>query len=88
MVREAQASAVMDVFEGESAEEKACKIAAAKEERMRKVIRCGFCIPGSTFFSAHSSSTLAGKQRCAFERAKGIGQSALMQDIMVFQPLS
>ena len=49
VVREAQASAVMDVFEGESAEEKACKIAAAKEERMRKVIRCGCFVAFSPF---------------------------------------
>ena len=39
MVREATASAVMDVLEGESEEEKAAKLAAAKETRMRKVIR-------------------------------------------------
>ena len=39
MVREATASAVMDVLEGESEEEKAAKVAAAKETRMRKVIR-------------------------------------------------
>ena len=39
VVREATASAVMDVLEGESEEEKAAKLAAAKESRMRKVIR-------------------------------------------------
>ncbi len=39
VVREATASAVMDVLEGESEEEKAAKVAAAKEARMRKVIR-------------------------------------------------
>ena len=39
VVREATASAVMDVLEGESEEEKAAKHAAAKETRMRKVIR-------------------------------------------------
>ncbi len=39
LVREATASAVMDVLEGESEEEKAVKLAAAKESRMRKVIR-------------------------------------------------
>ena len=39
VVREATASAVMDVLEGESEEEKAVKLAAAKESRMRKVIR-------------------------------------------------
>jgi len=40
VVREATASAVMDVLEGESEEERASKLASAKEERMRKVIRC------------------------------------------------
>ena len=40
VVREAAASAVMDVLEGESEEEKSAKLAAAKEEKMRTVIRC------------------------------------------------
>ncbi|KAK9807532.1 hypothetical protein WJX72_001831 [[Myrmecia] bisecta] len=38
IVREATASAVMDVLEGESEEEKSSKLAAAKEDKMRKVI--------------------------------------------------
>ena len=38
-MREATASAVMDVLEGESEEERSSKLAAAKEEKMRKVIR-------------------------------------------------
>lgn len=41
VVREAAASAVVDVLEGESEEEKASRLAAAKEGKMRKVIRCG-----------------------------------------------
>ena len=40
IVREAAASAVVDALEGMSEEEKAAKIAATKEEKMRKVIRC------------------------------------------------
>lgn len=41
VVREAAASAVMDVLDaGESEEEKSSKLAAAKEDKMRKVIRC------------------------------------------------
>lgn len=39
VVREAAASAVMDALEGESEEEKSSKMAAAKEDKMRKVIR-------------------------------------------------
>lgn len=39
IVREAAASAVVDVLEGESQEEKAAKLAAAKEQKMKKVIR-------------------------------------------------
>lgn len=39
VVREATAAAVMDVLEGESEEERATKLAAAKESKMRKVIR-------------------------------------------------
>lgn len=40
VVREAAASAVMDVLDaGESEEEKSSKLAAAKEDKMRKVIR-------------------------------------------------
>ena len=38
-MREAAASAVMDALEGESEEEKSSKMAAAKEDKMRKVIR-------------------------------------------------
>ena len=41
VVREAAAAAVVDVLEGESQEERASRLAAAKESRMRKVIRCG-----------------------------------------------
>ena len=41
VVREAAAAAVVDVLDGESAEERASKLAAAKEGKMRKVIRCG-----------------------------------------------
>ena len=41
VVREAAASAVVDQLEGESEEEKASRLAAAKEDKMRKVIRCG-----------------------------------------------
>lgn len=40
VVREAAAGAVADMLDGESAEERAAKVAAAKEARMRKVIRC------------------------------------------------
>ena len=32
---------VVDQLEGESEEEKASRLAAAKEDKMRKVIRCG-----------------------------------------------
>lgn len=39
VVREATAAAVIDVLEGESEEERASKLAAAKESKMRKVIR-------------------------------------------------
>ena len=40
VVREAAASAVMDVLDaGESEEEKTTKLALAKEDKMRKVIR-------------------------------------------------
>lgn len=39
VVREAYASATLDVLEGESEEERNSKMAAAKEEKMRKVIR-------------------------------------------------
>ena len=39
VVREAAASAMMDVMEGESEEEKLSRLASAKEEKMRKVIR-------------------------------------------------
>ena len=43
VVREAAASAVMDVLDaGESEEEKSSKLAAAKEDKMRKVIRSVF----------------------------------------------
>ena len=42
VVREAAASAVMDVLEGES------KLAAAKEEKMRTVIRLAALVPAST----------------------------------------
>lgn len=42
IVGEAAASAVADaLLEGMSEEEKAAKLAAAKEEKMRKVLRCG-----------------------------------------------
>ena len=40
IVREAAASAVVDALEGMSEEEKSAKLAAAKEAKMRKVIRC------------------------------------------------
>ena len=40
IVREAAASAVVDVLEGASEEEKAAKMASIKQEKMRKVIRC------------------------------------------------
>ncbi len=43
VVREAAASAVMDVLDaGESEEEKTTKLALAKEDKMRKVIRLVF----------------------------------------------
>ena len=51
VVREATASAVMDVLEGESEEEKAVKLAAAKESRMRKVIR--LVLAGSALSYVH-----------------------------------
>ncbi len=38
VVREAAAGAVADMLDGESAEERSAKVAAAKEARMRKVI--------------------------------------------------
>lgn len=42
VVREAAANAVMDVLDaGESEEEKTTKLAMAKEDKMRKVIRSG-----------------------------------------------
>lgn len=39
VVREAYASATLEVLEGESEEEKQAKLSAAKEEKMRKVLR-------------------------------------------------
>lgn len=55
VVREATASAIMDVLEGESAEEKAAKHAAAKESRMRKVIRSAHAQRVCNFHSRMSS---------------------------------
>lgn len=40
IVREAAASAMVDALEGMSEEEKDAKLASAKQEKMRKVIRC------------------------------------------------
>lgn len=57
VVREAAANAVMDVLDaGESEEEKTTKLAMAKEDKMRKVIRSGqaVCIAlGSAFICLH-----------------------------------
>ena len=56
IVREAAASAVVDVLEGASEEEKAAKLASAKQEKMKKVIRY---VAKSTLFSFFLSSLTA-----------------------------
>lgn len=50
VVREAYASATLDALEGESEEEKQAKLTAAKESKMRKVIRW------FTFYSCSGST--------------------------------
>ena len=42
VIREAAASALVEGLEGESQEEKSAKLAQAREDKMRKVMRCVF----------------------------------------------
>ena len=77
VVREAAANAVMDVLDaGESEEEKTTKLAMAKEDKMRKVIRSGLLSDQALSRFMPQTDQISIKRLCS---RRGSGNSACSQ---------